>query len=229
MATKKDNQSVKRESVKNAQVDNNVLEGVKFTRNETRAAIDSLNNEIYSLSGACRAFKLFANEKALTLCEYKEKRITAAQARAIMYVTTNYNILQIAAECALKVGTTFAREITIKLQHFKSPEKSFDKTDEIKPLAGIMLKEYGFNKPIKRDDCAKIGYIVNSNTTATQSKESVYIEREKFAPADILKSIIEFINAGTPKLIDRNKAKREKVAATKKAQAAQNDEKNAGK
>lgn len=221
MKTKENNQTVKNE---------NALHGIKFTKNETRAAIDSLNAEIHSLSGACRTLKLFATEKSLQICEYKGKQITAAQARAIMYIINNYNVLQIAAECALKVGTTFAKEITIKLKHFKRPEKSFDKTVEIKPLAGVMLKEYGFCKPIKREDAVARGYIVNSNTTATQAKESVYIERTKFAPADILKAIIEYINAGTPKLRDTTKEKRAKVAAAKEnLNAAQSNDINAGK
>lgn len=194
-------------------------QNVSFTNAEKRAAINVLKQETQSLSGAVRIYKDIANATLLKSVEIKGKKLSTAQISLIMDITANLNILSIAAECTQKVGTTFAKEVTTVCKHYIDTNKSFDKSNEIKPLAGTTFKDFGFVKPFRREDSAVRGYIINVNNTKTMYRESVYIERRAFSPMYVLECLFEYIKAGLPdiKESEQKKAKRAKVAAAKKA------------
>lgn len=187
-----------------------------ISKKEEKLLIEALKAELITLSGACRTLKKIASVELFVAVGVPEK--TAIQ---VIDHVANSDLVKIAANCAEKVGTTFAREIVVVQKHATDKNKCFDRSASIKPLAGITYKDFGFCKSIKREDCASLGYIRNVSQGKTLYKESVYIERTTFSPIYILKCIVSYVNAGSPKLKEsaQNKKRREKVAAAKKEQA----------
>lgn len=187
-----------------------------ISKKEERAMLGALKTELTSLAGACRTLKKIASVELFTAAGVNKET-----AEKVMLHVENSDLVKIAANCAEKVGTTFAREFVIIQKHNTDPGKTFDKSAAVKPLAGITYKDFGFCKAIKREDCVSIGYIRNISQTKTAYKESVYIERISFSPLYVLQCIVAYINAGSPALREtaQNKARRAKVAAKKKEQA----------
>ena len=183
-----------------------------ISKKEEKLLIEALKSELTTLSGACRTLKKIASVDLFTAVGVDEK--TAAK---VMDHVTNSDLVKISANCAEKVGTTFAREIVIIQKHASDKSKCFDRSAAVKPLAGITYKDFGFSKPIKREDCATLGYIRNVSQGKTVYKESVYVERTTFSPIYVLKCVIAYVNAGSPTLKEtkQNKARRAKVAAAK--------------
>lgn len=188
-----------------------------ISKKEERAMLGALKVELTSLSGACRSLKKIASEELFTAAGVNKET-----AKKVMLHVENSDLVKIAANCAEKVGTTFAREIVVVQKHNTDPGKTFDKTASVKPLAGITYKDFGFCKSIKREDCVSLGYIRNISQTKTAYKESVYIERTTFSPLYILQCIVAYINAGAPALREtkQNKERRAKVAEAKKKEQA---------
>lgn len=186
-----------------------------ISKKEEKLLIEALKSELTTLSGACRTLKKIASVDLFTAVGVDEK--TAAK---VMDHVTNSDLVKISANCAEKVGTTFAREIVIIQKHASDKSKCFDRSAAVKPLAGITYKDFGFSKPIKREDCATLGYIRNVSQGKTVYKESVYVERTTFSPIYVLKCVIAYVNAGSPKLKEtaQNKARRAKVAKAKQEQ-----------
>ena len=184
----------------------------EISKKEERLLIEALKAELTTLSGACRSLKKLASMDLFIAIGVDEK--TAAK---VMDHVNNSDLVKIAANCAEKVGTTFAREIVVVQKHATDKSKCFDRSAAIKPLAGITYKDFGFSKSIKREDCATLGFIRNVSQGKTIYKESVYVERTTFSPIYVLKCIIAYVNAGSPKLKEtaQNKARRAKVAAAK--------------
>lgn len=184
-----------------------------ISKKEERAMIDALKVELTSLSGACRSLKKIASVELFTAAGVPEDTVNK-----VMDCIANSDLVKISANCAEKVGTTFAREIVVIQKHNTDPGKTFDKTASVKHLAGITYKDFGFCKPVKREDCVQLGYIRNISQTKTAYKESVYVERTTFSPLYVLQCIVAYINAGTPALREtkQNKERRAKVAAAKK-------------
>lgn len=187
-----------------------------ISKKEERAMIGALKVELTSLSGACRSLKKIASVELFTAAGVPEDTVNK-----VMEHIANSDLVKIAANCAEKIGTTFARETVIVQKHNTDPGKTFDKTASVKPLAGITYKDFGFCKAIKREDCVSLGYIRNISQTKTAYKESVYVERTSFSPLFVLQCIVAYINAGSPALREtkQNKARRKKVEAAKKEQA----------
>ena len=183
-----------------------------ISKKEEKLLIEALKAELTTLSGACRSLKKLASMDLFIAVGVDEK--TAAK---VMDHVANSDLVKISANCAEKVGTTFAREIVVVQKHATDKSKCFDRTAAIKPLAGITYKDFGFSKSIKREDCATLGFIRNVSQGKTIYKESVYVERTTFSPIYVLKCIIAYVNAGSPKLKEtaQNKARRAKVAAAK--------------
>lgn len=186
-----------------------------ISKKEEKLLIEALKAELITLSGACRTLKKIASVELFVAVGVPE--VTAIQ---VMDHVANSDLVKIAANCAEKVGTTFAREIVVIQKHATDKNKCFDRSAAVKPLAGITYKDFGFSKAIKREDCASIGYIRNISQGKTIYKESVYVERTTFSPIFILKCIVAYVNAGSPKLKEtaQNRKRREKVAAAKKEQ-----------
>ena len=186
-----------------------------ISKKEEKLLIEALKAELTTLSGACRSLKKLASMDLFIAIGVDEK--TAAK---VMDHVNNSDLVKIAANCAEKVGTTFAREIVVVQKHATDKSKCFDRSAAIKPLAGITYKDFGFSKAIKREDCATLGYIRNVSQGKTVYKESVYVERTTFSPIYVLKCVIAYVNAGSPALKEskQNKARRAKVAAAKKEQ-----------
>lgn len=186
-----------------------------ISKKEEKLLIDALKAELTTLSGACRTLKKIASVDLFTAVGVDEK--TAAK---VMDHVENSDLVKISANCAEKVGTTFAREIVVIQKHAADKSKCFDRSASVKPLAGITYKDFGFTKSIKREDCATLGYIRNVSQGKTIYKESVYVERTTFSPIYVLKCIIAYVNAGAPTLKEtkQNKARRAKVAKAKKEQ-----------
>ena len=182
------------------------------SKKEERAMIGALKVELTSLSGACRSLKKIASTELFTAAGVPEETVNK-----VMSHVESSDLVKIAANCAEKVGTTFAREIVVIQKHNTDANKSFDRSASVKHLAGITYKDFGFCKPVKREDCVSLGYIRNISQTKTAYKESVYIERTTFSPLYILQCIVAYINAGAPALCEtkQNKARRAKVAAAK--------------
>lgn len=191
------------------------MEKKVINRKDEKLLIDALKAELITLSGACRTLKKLASVDLFIAVGVDEK--TAAK---VMDHIANSDLVKIAANCAEKIGTTFAREIVIIQKHASDKNKCFDRSASVKPLAGITYKDFGFAKPIKREDCATLGYIRNVSQGKTIYKESVYVERTTFSPIYVLKCVIAYVNAGSPKLKEtaQNKARRAKVAAAKQGQ-----------
>lgn len=187
----------------------------EISKKEEKLMLEALKSELTSLSGACRTLKKIASVELFTGIG-----VSKETAEKIMYHVINSNLVKIAANCAEKVGTTFAREVVVKQKHITDSNKTFDRSASVKPLAGITYKDFGFTKPIKRDDCATIGYIRNISQTKVLYKESVYVERTTFSPLFVYKCIVAYVNAGAPALKEtaQNKARRAKVAAEKQKQ-----------
>lgn len=187
-----------------------------ISKKEEKLLIEALKAELITLSGACRTLKKIASVELFVAVGVPEK--TAIQ---VMDHVANSDLVKISANCAEKVGTTFAREIVIVQKHATDKNKSFDRAAAVKPLAGITYKDFGFSKAIKREDCASLGFIRNISQGKTIYKESVYVERTTFSPIFVLKCIVSYVNAGSPALKEskQNKARRAKVAAAKKEQA----------
>lgn len=187
----------------------------EISKKEERLLIEALKAELTTLSGACRTLKKIASVELFTAVGVPEE--TAAK---VMDHVANSDLVKISANCAEKVGTTFAREIVVIQKHAADKSKCFDRSAAVKPLAGITYKDFGFCKAIKREDCATLGYIRNVSQGKTLYKESVYMERTTFSPIYVLKCIIAYVNAGSPTLKEtkQNKARRAKVAAAKKEQ-----------
>lgn len=187
------------------------------SKKDERAMIGALKTELTSLSGACRSLKKLSSIELFTAAGVNKET-----AEKVMLHVENSDLVKIAANCAEKVGTTFAREIVVLQKHNTDASKTFDKTASVKPLAGITYKDFGFCKAIKREDCISLGYIKNISQTKTAYKESVYVERTTFSPLYVLQCIVAYINAGEPALREtkQNKERRAKVAAKKKEQAA---------
>lgn len=187
----------------------------EISKKEERLLIEALKAELTTLSGACRTLKKIASVELFTAVGVPEE--TAAK---VMDHVANSDLVKISANCAEKVGTTFAREIVVIQKHAADKSKCFDRSAAVKPLAGITYKDFGFCKAIKREDCATLGYIRNVSQGKTVYKESVYMERTTFSPIYVLKCIIAYVNAGSPTLKEtkQNKARRAKVAAAKKEQ-----------
>lgn len=184
----------------------------EISKKEERLLIEALKAELTTLSGACRSLKKLASMDLFIAIGVDEK--TAVK---VMDHVENSDLVKISANCAEKVGTTFAREIVVIQKHATEKSKCFDRSAAIKPLAGITYKDFGFSKSIKREDCATLGFIRNVSQGKTIYKESVYVERKTFSPIYVLKCIIAYVNAGSPKLKEtaQNKARRAKVAAAK--------------
>lgn len=187
-----------------------------IVKKNEKLLIEALKAELTTLSGACRSLKKIASADLFAAAGVPESVITQ-----VMDHVANSDLVKIAANCAEKIGTTFAREIVMLQKHATDKNKCFDRSAAVKPLAGITYKDFGFVKAIKREDCASLGYIRNISQGKTIYKESVYIERTTFSPIYVLKCIISYVNAGSPKLKEtaQNKKRREKVAAAKKEQA----------
>ena len=188
-----------------------------ISKKDERAMLGALKVELTSLAGACRSLKKLASTELFIASGVPEDTVNK-----VMEHIANSDLVKIAANCAEKVGTTFAREIVIVQKHNTDASKTFDKTASVKHLAGITYKDFGFCKPVKREDCISLGYIRNISQTKTAYKESVYIERTTFSPLYVLQCIVAYINAGTPALREtaQNKARRAKVAAAKKKEQA---------
>ena len=188
-----------------------------ISKKEERLLIEALKAELTTLSGACRSLKKLASVDLFTAVGVDKE--TAVK---VMDHVENSDLVKIAANCAEKIGTTFAREIVIIHKHASDKNKCFDRSAAVKPLAGITYKDFGFSKPIKREDCANLGFIRNISQGKTIYKESVYVERTTFSPIYVLKCVIAYVNAGSPKLKEtaQNKARRAKVAAAKQEQTA---------
>lgn len=184
-----------------------------ISKNEERLLIEALKSELTSLAGACRTLKKIASVDLFTTVG-----VAKETAIKVMKHVENSDLVKIAANCAEKVGTTFAREVVIIQKHSADKSKCFDRSASIKHLIGVTYKDFGFNKPIKREDCVSIGYIRNISQGKTIYKESVYVERTTFSPIYVLKCIVAYVNAGAPALREtkQNKERRAKVAAAKK-------------
>ena len=183
------------------------------SKKDERAMIGALKTELTSLAGACRTLKKLSSIELFTAAGVNVETVGK-----VMDLIENSDLVKISANCAEKVGTTFAREFVIIQKHNTDPGKTFDKTASVKHLAGITYKDFGFCKPVKREDCASLGYIKNISQTKTAYKESVYVERTTFSPLYILQCIVAYINAGAPALREtkQNKERRAKVAEAKK-------------
>lgn len=192
------------------------MEKKVISKKNEKLLIEVLKSELTTLSGACRTLKKIASADLFAAAGVPSETI-----QTVMNCVENSDLVKIAANCAEKIGTTFAREIVIVQKHASDKNKCFDRSAAVKPLAGITYKDFGFCKAIKREDCVSIGYIRNVSQGKTIYKESVYIERTTFSPIYVLKCIIAYVNAGSPKLREtaQNKRRREKVAAAKKEQA----------
>lgn len=192
------------------------MEKKVISKKNEKVLVEVLKSELTTLSGACRTLKKIASADLFAAAGVPGETI-----QKVMDCIENCDLVKIAANCAEKVGTTFAREIVVLQKHATDKNKSFDRSAAVKPLAGITYKDFGFCKAIKREDCASLGYIRNVSQGKTLYKESVYIERNTFSPIYVLKCIISYVNAGTPKLKEsaQNRKRREKVAAAKKEQA----------
>ena len=188
-----------------------------ISKKDERAMLGALKTELTSLAGACRSLKKLASTDLFIAAGVPEDTVNK-----VMEHIANSDLVKISANCAEKVGTTFAREIVIVQKHNTDASKTFDKTASVKHLAGITYKDFGFSKPVKREDCVSLGYIRNISQTKTAYKESVYIERTTFSPLYVLQCIVAYINAGAPALREtaQNKARRTKVAAAKKKEQA---------
>lgn len=193
------------------------MEKKVINKKDEKLLIEALKAELTTLSGACRTLKKIASVDLFTAVG-----VNIETAVKVMDHVENSDLVKIAANCAEKIGTTFAREIVIIQKHASDKSKCFDRSTAIKPLAGITYKDFGFTKAIKREDCASIGYIRNISQGKTIYKESVYVERTTFSPIYVLKCVIAYVNAGSPKLKEtaQNKARREKVAKAKQEQNA---------
>lgn len=187
----------------------------EISKKEERLLIEALKAELTTLSGACRTLKKIASVDLFTAVGVD--RETAIK---VMDHVANSDLVKISANCAEKIGTTFAREIVVIQKHAADKSKCFDRSAAVKPLAGLMYKDFGFAKAIKREDCATLGYIRNISQGKTVYKESVYVERTTFSPIYVLKCIVSYVNAGSPTLKEtkQNKARRAKVAAAKQEQ-----------
>lgn len=187
-----------------------------ISKKNEKALVEVLKSELTTLSGACRTLKKIASADLFAAAGVPSETI-----QTVMNCVENCDLVKIAANCAEKIGTTFAREIVVIQKHATDKNKCFDRSAAIKPLAGITYKDFGFCKAIKRDDCATLGYIRNVSQGKTVYKESVYVERTTFSPIYVLKCVIAYVNAGSPKLKEtaQNRKRREKVAAAKKEQA----------
>ena len=187
----------------------------EISKKEERLLIEALKAELTTLSGACRTLKKIASVELFTAVS-----VPAETAVKVMDHVNNSDLVKIAANCAEKIGTTFAREIVVIQKHAADKSKCFDRSAAVKPLAGITYKDFGFGKAIKREDCATLGYIRNVSQGKTVYKESVYVERTTFSPIYVLKCVVAYVNAGSPKLKEtaQNKARRAKVAAAKQEQ-----------
>lgn len=185
----------------------------EISKKDEKALLNALKTELTSLSGACRSLKKLASVELFTTAS-----VAKETAIKVMDHVENSDLVKIAANCAEKVGTTFAREVVVIQKHASDKSKCFDRAAAVKPLAGITYKDFGFAKPIKREDCATIGYIRNISQGKVIYKESVYVERTTFSPIYILKCIVAYVNAGSPALREtkQNKARRAKVAEAKK-------------
>ena len=188
------------------------MEKKVINKKNEKLLIEALKAELTTLSGACRTLKKIASVELFTAVGVPEET-----AQKVMDHVDNSDLVKIAAICAEKIGTTFAREIVIVQKHASDKNKCFDRSAAVKPLAGITYKDFGFGKAIKREDCASIGYIRNISQGKTIYKESVYVERTTFSPIYVLKCVIAYVNAGSPALKEskQNKARRAKVAAAK--------------
>lgn len=187
-----------------------------ISKKDERLLVEALKAELTTLSGACRSLKKIASADLFAAAGVPTEIVNK-----VMDHVANSDLVKIAANCAEKVGTTFARELVVIQKHASDKNKCFDRSAAVKPLAGITYKDFGFCKSIKREDCASLGYIRNVSQGKTLYKESVYIERTTFSPIYVLKCIIAYVNAGSPKLKEtaQNKRRRKKVAAAKKEQA----------
>lgn len=183
-----------------------------ISKKEEKLLIEALKAELTTLSGACRSLKKLASVELFTAVG-----VPVETAKKVMNHVENSDLVKIAANCAEKVGTTFAREIVVIQKHASDKSKCFDRSAAVKPLAGITYHDFGFSKPIKREDCATLGFIRNVSQGKTVYKESVYVERTTFSPIYVLKCVIAYVNACSPKLKEtaQNKARRAKVAAAK--------------
>ena len=186
-----------------------------ISKKNEKLLVEALKAELTTLSGACRTLKKIASVELFTAVGVPGETVNK-----VMDHVNNSDLVKIAANCAEKVGTTFAREIVVIQKHAADKSKCFDRSAAIKPLAGITYKDFGFSKSIKREDCATLGFIRNVSQGKTIYKESVYVERTTFSPIYVLKCIIAYVNAGSPKLKEtaQNKARRAKVAAAKQGQ-----------
>lgn len=187
-----------------------------INKKEEKMLIEALKAELTTLSGACRSLKKLASAELFIAVGVPNETV-----QKVMDHVENSDLVKIAANCAEKVGTTFAREIVVVQKHATDKNKCFDRAAAVKPLAGVTYKDFGFGKAIKREDCVSLGYIRNISQGKTIYKESVYVERTTFSPIFILKCIIAYVNAGSPKLKEtaQNKRRRAKVAAAKQKQA----------
>lgn len=187
-----------------------------ISKKDEKLLIEALKAELTTLSGACRTLKKIASVDLFVAVDVPKET-----AQKVMDHIESSDLVKIAANCAEKVGTTFAREIVVVQKHATDKSKCFDRAAAVKPLAGITYKDFGFTKAIKREDCLSLGFIRNISQGKTIYKESVYIERTTFSPIYILKCIVAYVNAGSPKLKEtaQNKRRREKVVAAKKEQA----------
>lgn len=187
-----------------------------ISKKDEKLLIEALKAELITLSGACRTLKKIASVELFVAVGVPIETVNK-----VMEHVANSDLVKIAANCAEKIGTTFAREVVIIQKHAVDKNKCFDRSAAVKPLAGITYKDFGFSKAIKRDDCANLGYIRNVSQGKTIYKESVYIERTTFSPIYVLKCIVAYVNAGSPKLKEtaQNRKRREKVASAKKEQA----------
>lgn len=183
-----------------------------ISKKNEKLLVEALKSELTTLSGACRTLKKIASADLFAAAGVPTEII-----QKVMNCVENSDLVKIAANCAEKVGTTFAREIVVVQKHASDKNKCFDRSAAVKPLAGITYKDFGFSKSIKRDDCATLGYIRNVSQGKTIYRESVYVERTTFSPIYVLKCVIAYVNAGSPKLKEtaQNKARRAKVAAAK--------------
>lgn len=191
------------------------MEKKVISKKNEKVLVEVLKSELTTLSGACRTLKKIASADLFAAAGVPTETI-----QKVMDCIENCDLVKIAANCAEKVGTTFAREVVVKQKHISDNSKTFDRSAAVKPLAGITYKDFGFSKAIKREDCATLGYIRNVSQGKTIYKESVYVERTTFSPICVLKCIVSYVNAGSPKLKEtaQNKKRRAKVAAAKKEQ-----------
>ena len=190
---------------------------IRITKKQEKELLKVLKNELVSLAGACRTLRKIADRDTFIHAGIDESVVDV-----VMDCVLHCDLVKIATNAIEKVGTTFARECTIVQKHYSDKSKCFNKTDEIKPLKGLMYKDFGFYKPVKREDCVSLGFIKNINQTKTYYRESIYVERVTFSPLLILSCLVAYINAGSPALREtaQNKARRAKVAAAKKKEQA---------